>query len=201
MGDQKLLTKFRRFCDDYRAEYAFEGIIEGFDTIDGIDPERLTRGLFVRSERDSRLVGLDSKRKPPVEVGNTIIVVGRDARLKENEVIPAAILIPKERSILFSSEIKHTRHGFVILFSPLIVAFGIIMSYILFIPLEYSLTYSWIFLLGISFFVSWFPSMSYLEDYLKRPRLYHCDEKTWSTLSEEITERFGIEVTMQITTV
>jgi len=197
MGDQKLLTKFRQFCEDYRVEYAFEGIIEGFDTIDGIDPERLTRGFYVSRGKVRSLVELDSRRKPPVEIGDAAIVVGRDVRYEENRVVPAVILIPKERSILFSSEIKYpTIRGFVILFSPLIAASIVMLSYGLLIPLEYSLTYSWIFLLGISLFVSWFPAMSYLENYLKRPRVYCSDEKTWQLLIREISAKFGVTLTV-----
>jgi hypothetical protein len=193
IGNPKLLTRFRQFCEAYNTEYAFEGTIEGFDTIDTVDPERLPRGLYVSRENDRRLVGLDSRRKPPVEVGDAVIVVGRDARPEEKKVIPIAILNSRKRSILFTCEIKPpTISGAVLLFSPMIAALGLFMSYALFILLEYSLTYSWIFLLGVFLFVSWFPAISFLGDYLKRPRLYHCDEKTWSALSEEIAERFSV---------
>jgi hypothetical protein len=86
MGDSKLLTRFRQFCEAYKVEYAFEGVVEGFDTIDIVDPERLTRGILVRSEDGVRLVQNQSKRKPPVTVGDTILVVGNDIKHKENRV-------------------------------------------------------------------------------------------------------------------
>ncbi|MDH4212530.1 MAG: hypothetical protein OEV85_01305 [Candidatus Thorarchaeota archaeon] len=193
MGDQKLLTKFRQFCEDYGTEYAFEATVEGFDTIDIVDPERLTRGFYVSRGKVRSLVGLYSRGKPPVEIGDAVIVAGRDARREENRVVPAVILIPKGHSILFSSEIKYpTIRGFVIFFSPLIAASIVMLLYGLLIPLEYSLTYSWIFLLGISLFLSWFPAMSYLEDYLKRPRLFHCDEDTWQSLAKEVASKYDI---------
>jgi hypothetical protein len=193
MGDPKLLTRLREFCEAYKVEYAFEGTVEGFDTIDIVDPERLTRGLYVSREKDRRLVGLDSKKKPPVEVGDTVIVVGRDARYEENRVVPAVILIPKGHYSLFSTSLQtHKPLAAILLNLSLIPGLILVILASSVMPQMEPLLF---FLLYTILFLSYCID-SYLTDRFRKPRLYYCDEETWHLLIGEISTKFGVTLTV-----
>ena len=193
MGDPKLLKKYQAFSEAYRAEYAFEGTVEKLDTIDIIDPERLTRGLYVSSERGTRLISLDSKRKPPVEIGDSIIVVGLDSGLNEIEVLPVIILIPKGHYALLSRDI---RTGFTrdqLLWNiPAIAGFGLAILSLLLLQSYRDLVYLWFTILGwLLYFVTSFSELIFSDRY-RQSRLYTCDEATWQALLSEITSTFDI---------
>ena len=194
MGDQKLLKRFRQFCEDYRAEYAFEGTVEGFDTIDIVDPERLTRGFYVSREKVRSLVGLDSRRKPPVEIGDAVIVVGRDVRYEENRVVPAVILIPKGRHSLFSRGFQ-TRLSLITILWSLPFMAGVILVLLSPWIVPQMMEYAWL-IIPLLLMFSFSPCVdSYLTDQSRRPRVYHCDEETWCLLIGEISTKFGITLT------
>jgi len=171
-------------------KYAFEGFVEGFDTIDTVDPERFTRGLYVSRENDRRLVYLDFRRKPPTEVGDTVIVVGRDVKSEENGIRPAVILIPKGRYSLFSRGFQTKPPLVTILWSLPFMA-GIILLWLShwIVP---QMEYTWL-IIPLTLILSFFPCIdTYLTDRSRRPRLYHCDEETWQTLLEAATSRFDM---------
>ena len=127
MGDSKLLEKFREV---YAAEYAFEGVVERLDTVEPVPPEHLTRGVFVRTENGTSLVPFKHKERPPLEIGDTVIVVGRNGWRGENSVLPAVLFNPKERYVRLSGNIKpYTAGSAVFLVTPTIVSLGLLMSY------------------------------------------------------------------------
>lgn len=194
MGDPKLVKKYHAFNDAYRVEYAFEGTVEKFDIIDTIDPERFTRGLYVSSERGTRLVSLDTKRKPPVEIGETVIVVGRDRQPEKDEVKPAIILIPKGHYALFSSDIRaiSPRDELISIIPMIIGGFLLIIS-----TFFLSIAYWWLSLLGwLLYFV---PPLFRLifPNYSRQPKLYKCNEETWQTLLREAESMYNVTLTTE----
>ena len=104
MGDSKILAKFRRLCDDYKVEDVFEGVVEDFDTIYPVPPERLTRGMTVNIGEEKRLVDFHITKRPPVSVGDRVLVVGREYSDLRNSILPVVILSPTEKWVLFSEE-------------------------------------------------------------------------------------------------
>jgi len=193
MGDQRLLKKYRAFNEAYQAKYAFEGTVENLDTIDIIDPERLTRGLYITSEKGTRLVSLDSKRKPPVEVGDPVIVVGRDSRPNEIEVLPVIILIPKGHYALLSRDIRTGFTRSKLLWNiPAAAGLGLVALSLLLLQVYRDLVYLWLIILGwLLYFVTSFSELA-LSDRYRQSRLYTCDEQTWQALLTEITSTFDI---------
>ena len=190
MGFPKLLKKYRAFKEAYKVEYSFEGTVEKFDTIDIVDPERLTRGLYVSNENGTRYVPLALGKKPPAEIGDTVIVVGKDGQYKENVVSTAVILIPNGHYAIFSRDIR-TRPARVALVwnIPTIVAF------IIAIIVYWTRSYEWLFIPAILIFLYWSYIDTYLTNRLKKPKLYSCDEETWQSLLDDATSTF--EVTHQ----
>lgn len=190
MGDPKLLTRFREWCETYKVEYAFEGIVEGFDTIDYVDPERLTRGLFVCSEEHTRFVLNEPKRKPPVRIGDKVVVVGRDEMHQENSVRPAVILNLTERYVLFSKDIQARITGRALLwYIPYFIGLGLVITVVWIVPV---IGYSWLYDFGWLLVLCLFCVDTLSGGYKRRPRSYQCDEKTWHALTAEVAERFGI---------
>ena len=189
MGDQKLLKKYFVFKETYGVEYALEGTVEKFDTIDIVDPERLTRGLYISTENGTRYVPLDLRRKPPVEIGDTVIIVGKDGNSKENVVSTAVILIPKGHYAVFSRDIR-TRPPRVALVWTISVVVALIM-----IAFYWIQSYEWLFFLAIVIFY-WLPCIdTYLTNKLHQPKLYSCDDETWYALLRETESIFDITLT------
>lgn len=190
MGDSKLLAKFHRLCDDYKAEYAIEGMVEDFDTIYPVPPERLTRGMTLNLGNETKLVDFHLTKRPPVNVGDKVVVVGKNYSIRERSFLPAVILSPEEKWVLFSKEnlVKKPNKlelviiliGAVVLIvewliasvfgSFGIVAYGSLVLFLLFCPPPYVLSY------------------------IRRPRMYNCSEQECRLLLEEIGGRFAPRV-------
>ncbi|KXH70571.1 MAG: hypothetical protein AM326_04195 [Candidatus Thorarchaeota archaeon SMTZ-45] len=209
MGDSKLLTKFRRLCDDYKAEFAIEGVVESFDTIYPVPPERLNRGMIIDSESGKKYVDFWFHKQSPVEVGQRVIVVGKPLVLRTNAdvsfigrnypskidcVAPIAVLSPERRWIQSSRE-KWPRSPR--LFMSVYAGFMVILYVLIAIPLT-NLVFIMMnpllsFLLLVLYIFAMcgpFPLMNYLH----RSRLYNTDEMTWTLLMEEIATRFGVKI-------
>ena len=186
-----MLTRFRRFCEAYRVEYALEGVVEGFDTIDYVDPERLTRGLFVRSEERTRFVLNEPKRKPPVKIGDKVVVVGKDRWHGEESVLPAVLLVLEEHHAFFfeALEMKNLGRPILLPLSSVILVslWGILIRSLPNGPLE---------TLGSLIILVLMTSIVLIEGYILRPRLYQCDEQTWHALIAEVAEKFGIKMSV-----
>jgi len=186
MGDSKLLTKFRRLCDDYKAEFTIEGVVESFDTIYPVPPERLTRGMTLNLGEETRLVDFHLTKKPPVDVGNVVLVVGSNYSSAKNSILPAVILNPTEKWVLFSKELLVKKPDKTELVITLVAA-GIFIVALLILREFYSSVAFGFFL--VSYFFICAPS--YILTYLRRPRLLHCSKREFFLLTEEITARFG----------
>lgn len=194
MGHPKLVKKYHAFSDAYGVEYAFVGTVEKFDIIDTIDPERLTRGLYVSSERGTRLVSLDTKRKPPVEIGETVIVVGRDRQPEKDEVKPAIILIPKGHYALFSSDIRAiSPRDELVSNIPMIIGGCLFIIPIFFLPADYS----WLILVGLFLFYVTSLFTLIFPNYSRQPKLYKCNEETWQTLLREAESMYNVTLTTE----
>jgi hypothetical protein len=195
MGDPKLLDKLRQFCEAYKTEYAFEGVVEGFDTVEAVDPKRLNRGMFVRTENGTRLVHFNLKKWPLFEIGNSVIVVGRNGWRGENSVLPAVIVNSKGHYALFSGDIgPKSKRSAILCYIPMYVGIGFWMTAIRFLPEENFWIYSFVGLLLM--YTSCLAP--YFMEYLRRPRLLHCDEQSWHELTTEIVEKFGIKLAAQL---
>jgi hypothetical protein len=190
MGEPKLLERFRQFCKEYNAEYAFEGEIEGFDIVDLVPPERLTRGISVHTDTGTRYVQLNPERKPPIGIGETIIVVGRNGWRGENSVSPAVILHPAGRDVFFSRDLRpRSRRSLVLWNLPWVIALAAIILQWNLMPQQV-----WIPVLGLSFFVIASCTETLVVDYGQRPKSFNCDEHTWLALTAEIENRFEIKI-------
>ena len=193
MGNPKLLEKFREFCDAYKVVFAIDGIVEKFDIIKPVAPEQFTQGLKIRTWEDTKLVQLDLKRKLPVKDGDRIIVVGRDSKREENSVLPAVILILKDHSALFSRNLRSRTRAIIMLWSvPSIVFFGMLLVAPWIIPLFQS----WALFIGSSVVIGSSLAEMIHTNYSQRPKLYHCDEKTWLVFTEEVASKFGVTLTV-----
>ncbi|MBN2229797.1 MAG: hypothetical protein JW779_09410 [Candidatus Thorarchaeota archaeon] len=194
-----MLVKFRQFCEAYKAEYAFEGTVEGFDTIDIVDPERLTRGFFVRNGSVEKLVQNAAKRKPPVEIGDRVIVVGSDRRAGEDKVVPAVVLIPKRHRVLFSRDIRTGFTRETLLWNiPAIAGICLVLLSFLFLQSYQDLMYLWLMIPGwLLYFVTRFSELIF-SDRFRESRLYHCDDETWHALQDEVESKFNVTLTIGV---
>jgi hypothetical protein len=188
MGDSKILKKFRRLCDDYKVEFVIEGVVEDFDTVYPVPPERLTRGMAINIGEETRLVVFHNTKRPPVEIGDRVIVVGKEYPTKKAGILPVTILNPTKKWVLFSreyllkkpdkSELAITLIGSGIFIVAWLIArdsfpafaFGILLPFLLFFPPPYLMTF------------------------LRRPRLHNCSKQECQLLLEEIGGRFAPRV-------
>ncbi len=179
----------------YGAKYAFEGVVECLQSLKPVEPERLPRGMLVQSAAGSRFVQFESERVPPVAIGDTVIVVGLDGWRGENSVLPAVLLNPAERYAWFLRDLRHRTTCNMALWNTSVIfaiAFGIFLIAKQIQPLREI----WSYILSLLFLiVAFFAEPSVLR-YNERPRLYHCDEKTWHVLTAEVAERFGIKASV-----
>ena len=190
MGEPKLLERLRQFCKAYNVEYAFEGDIEGFDTVDPVPSERLTRGISVHTDTGTRYVQLNPERKPPIGIGETIIVVGRDGWREENSVSPAVIIHPAGRDVFFSRDLRpRSRRSLVLWNLPSVIVLAAIILQWNLMPQQV-----WIPVLGLSFFVIASCTETLVVDYGQRPKSFNCNERNWLALTAEIEDRFEIKI-------
>jgi len=207
MGDSKILTEFRRLCDDYKAEYAIEGTVESFDTLYPVPPERLNRGVVIDSGLGKKYVDFWYHRKIPIEAGQKVIVVGKDSvqrtdmdiyhrgrayPSKMDCVEPIAILSPENRWVQFSRQLRPSVKSARLYIAAYVLAAVLLM--LLFIPLrDYILLtmnplLAFLFL-GLYVILLCLPCP--WSDHSLRPRLYEANETTWTLLMKEIATRFG----------
>ncbi|TFG30931.1 hypothetical protein EU528_07420 [Candidatus Thorarchaeota archaeon] len=188
MGDSALLKRFHEFCNIYEANRSFEGTVEDFDTIWYVDPERLTRGMTVRTESDTKFVEFHPKRKPAVEIGDHVIVAGLVTVREKNNVNPAVILNSTKRYVLFPQDIRVWSTSTNLLWNlpeTIGLALAGIGTWIS------SSAFLWMIFLGwLIFGGAAFPKY-FVKDYLQRSRLYSCDERTWEELTAAISSRFS----------
>jgi hypothetical protein len=188
MGDSKILKKFRRICDLLKAEYVIDGVVEDFDTIYPVPPERLTRGMTINLGDEKRLVHFRFTKKPPVDIGDKVFVVGKDYSIRERSVLPAVILSPEEKWVLFSREDLLKRPDKLELAITLVGAGIFVVSWLiareLYPPLAFGIFVAFILFCPPPFVLS----------YLRRPRLYNCSEEECQLLLEEMGGRFAPKV-------
>jgi hypothetical protein len=131
---------------------------------------------------------------PPVNIGDRLVVLGRDTDVGRKSIDPAIILCPEERrgSFVRVNLIEPRREFALIAGLPTIIAAIVWLVARFSIP-EISIELSLIaFAISIAF-------QGTLWTYLTRPRSYNIDESTWVQLWEMITVRFPdvIEVRFQ----
>jgi hypothetical protein len=184
MGDPKLLAKFRRLCDDYNAEFVIEGVVESFDTIYPVPPERLTRGMIINIGEETRFVDFHITKRPPVDIGDRVVIVGSNYSVKKDDVLPVVILSPTEKWVMFTREdvLKGPSKS-----ELTITLMGAGAAIVVWLILRYSYPLlAWGTFLGFILLCN----PPFLWMYLRRPRLYSCSEQEYNLLSEEITARF-----------
>ena len=191
MGDQKLLTRFREFCETNKVDCVFKGVVEYCDKIDIVDQERLNHGFFVNSESGTRYVRLGSIRKPPVATDDPVIVVGREIKYLieryskhvTNSVEPAVLLIPYEQIISFSTDLRPRSRGNLVYWSiPYIIGYGLLFGMI-WIDL---LRQWWIFAPSLALLACTQIAEVLFENRPRQPRHYRCDNETWQALLDEV---------------
>ena len=186
-----MLTRFREFYKAYRAKYAFEGVVEGLRLLAPVEPEHFPRGMFVRGTVGPRFVQFESERLPPVAIGDTVIVVGLDGWRGENSVLPAVLLNPAERYAWFFRDLRYRTTCNMALRNTSVIL-TVSLSMFLITKQIPPLREFWSYVLGGLFLIVAFFAEPLVLKYNERPRLYHCDEKTWHALTAEVAERFGI---------
>jgi len=195
MGDPKLLMRFREFSKAYRARYAFEGVVEDLPPLKSVEPEHLPRGMLVRGTVGPRFVQFESERMPPVAIGDTVIVVGLDGWRGENSVLPAVLLNPAERYAWFFRDLRHRTSCNMALRNTSVIL-AVSLSIFLITKQIPPLREFWSYVLALLFLIVAFFAEPLVLKYDERPRLYHCDEKTWHALTAEVVERFGIKASV-----
>jgi len=190
MGDSKILTKFRRLCDDYKAEYVIEGVVEDFDTIYPVPPERLTRGMTIKIGEETRFVDFHFTKRPPVSVGDRVLVVGREYSTVRNSILPVVILSPTEKWVLFSEE-HILKNPDKLELAIYLAGMGVCIAvYLLAREVHPLLAFG---ALVFSYLLICTPS-SIIQSYRRRARLYNCGEEECHLLLEEMGGRFAPRV-------
>jgi len=161
-------------------------VVEDFDTVYPVPPERLTRGVSLDLGEETRFVDFRLTKKPPVEIGERVFVVGSESSSTKGSILPAVILSPTKKWVLFSKELllnKPNKKEVEIT----LAAVGILVIAWLILREFYSSIAFGLFL--VSYTLIWAPS--YIFTYLRRPRLLYCSERGYFLLTEEIAARFG----------
>ncbi len=190
MGVPKLVQRYRRFCDDYKVEYAIEGTVEDFDTLYPVPPERLVRGIDIRVGNDVRLVAFHQKQ-PPITIEERVIVIGRDVRFDENAILPAMIFSPEHQQVLFSENLQDFSKSFAKTYAVSALCGIFLILGALWLGFWYNPVINIILTL---FLVPWCFSETLYTEYHKRPRTFTCDNETWQALAQEVDERFRISL-------
>ena len=186
MGESKLIAKFHRLCDGYKADCVIDGVVESFDAVYPIPPERTTRGMILNLGKETRYVGFYMISRPPVEVGERVLVVGSGSSSTKSHILPAVILNPSKKWVLFSKErlLKEPdKRELAMLLGALgVIIIGLLLS----IGAYYSIGFV---LIVTGYVLASFPS--WIFAYLRRSRLFHCSDQDCFLLMEEIRTRFG----------
>ena len=196
MDNPKLLERVLQICEDKTVEHAFEGVVEGYSPVEPVAQEQFYRTMAVRTEGGTRLVHFSTEKRVPLDVGDTVIVIGKDGWRGETSVLPMVLLHPKDRYVLVSREIRsRTRMESTLLGIPVVVT-----SVMLILWLVSSLVYwesSWVFpyalVLSACLMLAEFFVLE-LSKYLKRPRLFQCDEETWQELVKKVALKYSIRL-------
>ncbi len=189
MGDSTLLTKFRETCDDHEADLTIDGVVENFDTVYPVPPERLTRGIVVSSGETQRVVDFGRVKWPAVNIGDRLVIVGRNSEVGRKSVQPIVILNPTEHLGSFSRLITKRQEKRFIAYKalPIVIVAITWLGARMIIPT-----------LNIEFFFIAYILAIVLQgsfwSYYTRPRSYSIDEATWNLLMREIADRFNIKI-------
>jgi hypothetical protein len=190
MGDSKLLTEFREICEGHEADLAIDAIVEDFDTVYPVPQERLTRGIVISTGEKQRVVEFGRIKWPIANIGDRLVIVGRNKKDGRNSIRPIAILSPKEQRGSFSRMIPGKQY------------WKIIVPYVLSIAIA---TIFWLvarmtipsFDIEI-FMITWITTMITFQGsfwiYVRTPRSFNLDETTWVLLMEEIANRFDLKM-------
>ena len=193
MGDSKILKKFRQVCDEYKAEYVIEGVIEDFDTIYPVPPERMTRGMILNLGEETRFVDFWRTKRPPANVGDRVLVVGHDSASAKNSVQPAVMLSSAENWVLFSKGLETYKLNKMELAFTLGVPALFFIFWLITMEAYPSLAFR---MFVICYLIVWTPDLLIrgINSYRRRFRLYICSEEECHLLLEEIGGRFAPRV-------
>ena len=196
MDNPKLLERVLQICEEKTVEYAFEGVVEGYSPVEPVAQEQFYRTMAVRTEGGTRLVHFSTEKRVPLDVGDTVIVLGKDGWRGENSVLPTVLLHPKNRYVLVSREIKNrTRMESTLLGLPVAATLVMLIAWLVssLIHWESSWVFSYAMLLSAGVMLVEFGVLE-LSKYLKRPRLFQCDEETWQELVKKVALNYSIRL-------
>ena len=158
--------------------------------------EQFYRTMAVRTEGGTRLVHFSTEKRVPLDVGDTVIVLGKDGWRGENSVLPMVLLHPKDHYVLVSREIRgRTRMESTLLGLPVVATLVMLIAWLVssLIYWESSWIFSYAMLLSAGVMLVEFGVLE-LSKYLKRPRLFQCDEETWQELVKRVALKYSIRL-------
>lgn len=144
----------------------------------------------------TRLVHFSTEKRVPLDVGDTVIVIGKDGWRGENSVLPMVLLHPKDHYVLVSREIRgRTRMESTLLGLPVVATLVMLIAWLVssLIYWESSWIFSYAMLLSAGVMLVEFGVLE-LSKYLKRPRLFQCDEETWQELVKRVALKYSIRL-------
>ncbi|MFW9981742.1 MAG: hypothetical protein ACFFE3_07490 [Candidatus Thorarchaeota archaeon] len=208
MGDSKTLTKFRRLLEECEEGHFFKGTISEFDVVDYVPKERHTKGMFVDSGSETKLVEFYSGSKKYIEdlshlsIGEEVLILGKNNPLRPKNTLPNIIIVPRTNVVLLSREQERFRFegriDYATLTSCVFAGFFAVISYLtadiplLFLGVFYpywELTL-WSSIISIFFFVLFLTLIVY-KPYTRRGLVVKGNSETWKILIDEISGRFS----------
>lgn len=208
MGESGQLKKIERLLEQiltqWEPEHIYRGTIFEFDTVGPVPKERLVKGMLVDRKEGIRRVYFEAlgTSKPRLnssvmDVGDSVIVVGKQNPLRETTTFPLLIILPEKQIILLSQQLGDPRmkdpgeNALAVLYCILIV---------LGVPVyltPYLLPISWFLwgqmtLLCVVLTVLFFGIVRY-QKYLRRARTIHFDRDSYSIIMDFIKHRLPDE--------
>ena len=209
MGESGQLKKIERLLEQIltqlEPEHIYRGTIFEFDTVGPVPKERLVKGMLVDRKEGIRRVYFEASgtsnprlNSSVLDVGDSVIVVGKQNPLRETTTFPLLIILPERQTILISQQLDDPRkrnpgeNALGVLYCILLVL-GV-PGYLLgpyFFPMYLNLWIEIILLyvaLGVLFLgIVWY------QKYIRRARTIHFDRESWTIILNFVKHRLPVE--------
>ena len=210
MGESRQFTKIERLLKQTLAlcepEHIYRGTISEFDTVDSVPKERLVKGMLVDGTEGIRRVyfetlgqGKSSIDSSLLNVGDPVIVVGRQNPLRETATFPPLIILPEKQTILFSQQPDNPKKSgpgesvLFVLFCPIIALSVLVFTlYPYAFPIISWALYELLVLLDVAL-GALFIGIVWYQTFVRRARVITFDGASWTNVVDFIKHRLPEE--------
>ncbi len=184
----KLVRKYHQLLDDFKADSMVMGSVTGFDTLDPVPPERLTRGMTLETSAGSKYISFSIIKRPPVEIGDFVYVIGRNYTPIKDQIQAIIIFSSREKWVSFSKDL-FIRHRMSNAISWIIYASSCFIAYLIMGPFNYALSQ-----ISLILALTAWPLSITVSHLAERSQIVHCNSSEWKILISDVKDMYGLDM-------